>query len=269
MTTSFDFMGLPPELRIKIYKEVLQSVDICMKKRYGSQGRSLRFVTSEQSPLELTMNLRLTNLFVQHELDYEIVRLTIAKVKQLIKTVHHPLGYSSTTQPNIPHHAFWVTQPLLTISPKAKTYKDIQNLQLTTYLSELHDVGHFLGKEVAFLVALAPHVRCLTLNIKLPEHLADIKECKVHRIMNRGVGTLIFHFFEAVRAKSELDRAERGPAEGVVKVQINFPAGYSRAGGDLWGYLAGGKEEVFAGLRVRASLDEEGVIRGVILSTRG
>ncbi|UPX19669.1 uncharacterized protein EKO05_0009924 [Ascochyta rabiei] len=215
------------------------------------------------------LNLRLVCRQVTRELDYEIVQHTTSRVESTIGTVKKPLGYSSALQ-NIPSDPFWDEQPLLILDSEPKTYKDIQNLCITTYASDIHQSGSLGNDEQVFLESLAPHVRSLTLNMAVPEHVSAVSEQHACRVVGHAVEILTLHMFNAMCNTALQENRSKGdplPLGGVVKVQICFPAGCSYARLGLRDYFV--KVGGLMGLEMKMVKDEKCKIVGVVFALVG
>ncbi|XPS80696.1 hypothetical protein M3J09_012645 [Ascochyta lentis] len=303
--TTTGFLRLPAEIRLKIYGEVIRSakIDDDVDSFWNSsqftwnsdnshvgppigqavlQHNSLTAVGdvmpvddagTNQSEVDnsftAVLNLRSVCRQITRELDHEIIQHTIARINRTICTMHKPLGYSYALQSH-PSHPFWDDHPLLILDPKPTTYKAIQNLQLTTFASDIHYTGNLGNDEKSLLESLAPHTRSLTLNMAVPEHVSAVSEQHVRSVVGEGVATLILHLFSAMCNKAMEAQHRKGnplPPGGVVEVRIVFLVGHAYKRLDLWEYFvkAGGT----MGVEMELCRDGKGDIVGIVFAFVG
>lgn len=257
-STSFNLMRLPAEIRVKIYKEVILSPEniVVAGPFYSARhdNGNIHLIDFQYDRLHPTsedvlytsmcalvnrtadiLSLRLTNHRVKLELDHEIVQHAVAKINNMISAFRQPFGYSPLIQSSL-RNPFWDTQPLLAIGPQPKTYRDIQSVQMTTYVSDIHQPNDVENDEQDLLNVLGPHVRSLTLNMALPEHVSALSEQRVRGITIEAVEAIMFRMIRAMCMRSicrkEVLKQHLSdapfPAVGVVEVEINFPRAISR-----------------------------------------
>ncbi|KAF1363710.1 hypothetical protein EJ07DRAFT_152489 [Lizonia empirigonia] len=296
-STSFNLMRLPAEIRVQIYKEVIlsaENVDVAgpfysarnddgnipfigfQYDRHHSRSEDSLY-TSMSTLVNCTadiLSLRLTNHRIKLELDYKIVQHTVAKMNKMIRAIRQPLGYSPIIQSST-QNSFWDIQPLLAIDPQPKTYKDVQSVQMTTYVSDIHQPNDLETDEQDLLNVLGPHVRSLTLNMALPEHVSALSEQQVRGITVEAVEMLTFHMFRAIckRSMCRKDLLQQHltdtpfPAVGVVEVEINFPPGHFSLELGLLNFIFAPRD--LAELQMRPVISEEGELRGVVFGLAG
>lgn len=272
-------MGLPAEIRVQIYKAIIYSLQpfitsttkerpaytqlfgISYNLPVAATAYGYDKFNRDDAAVALTItdvyNLRRVSHQIKHELDHEIQVDATAQVLKAIQTLTHPLGYCSSIQTDIAQHPFWITHPVLIPTIAPNSYKNIQNLHLTTYVSELHLAGNLDDEELNFLRTLPPFVRSLTLNMAIPEHICLLPEKRVAAVVGEGVSTLILHIWKAM-----CDTAPMNQRVGIVQIAMNLPLGMEFTDMHYWRYLV--RVGKLRGLKIRLVQDRKGTVEGVV-----
>lgn len=272
-------MGLPAEIRVQVYKALIYSLQPYIastaKERpayaqlFGVSCNASVATTAygyDQSndhdaavaPTITDMyNLRRVSRQIKHEFDHEIKVAATAQVLKAIQTLTHPLGYCSSIQTNIAQHPFWTTHPVLIPTIAPNSYRNIQALHLTTYVSELHLAGNLDDEELHFLRTLPLFVRSLTLNMAIPEHICLLPEKRVAAVVGEGVSTLILHIWKAM-----CDTAPMNQRAGVVQIAMNLPLGMEFTDMHYWRYLV--RVGKLRGLKIKLVQDRKGTVESVV-----
>lgn len=238
------FMDAPAEIRIEIYKALVQPVRCSVA-------------------LTAFHSLRLTNRQIKHELDFEYVRYSVAQMTTAINDLQQPLGYSSSVQDGIPRHEFWsTTRPMLTMNPVPKMYSEIRNLHLTTLVSDYHIQLNDTGDQARqLLYALPASVRRLTLIVAIPEHIDDLM------IVSAGLNSLLQEIFWLLCSRVfRLDchrTHKKSPAStvGVEHIKVTFPLGADCRNMAFWKHCV--KRGQQDGLEMKYVKDRAGLIIAV------
>ncbi|KAF1363700.1 hypothetical protein EJ07DRAFT_152479 [Lizonia empirigonia] len=241
------FMDVPAEIRIEIYKALVQPVRCSVA-------------------LTAFHSLRLTSRQIKHELDFEYVRYSVAQMTTAINYLKQPLGYSSSVQDGIPRHEFWsTTRPMLTMNPVPKMYSEIRNLHLTTLVSDYHMQLNDTGDQARqLLYALPASVRRVTLIVAIPEHIDDLM------IVSGGLNSLLQEVFwllctQGFRLYCHRTHAQ-SPAStvGVEHIKVTFPLGADCRNMAFWKHCV--KRGQQDGLQMKYEKDRAGMIIAIVFN---
>jgi hypothetical protein len=149
-------------------------------------------------------------------------------VGETFRNLDRSLRYSFATN-SIPRNPFRDCNPTLVVEPEPKTYKDIQNIHITTYISDVDSPGNAYVNELDFLNATGPQVRILTLNMAMPKYIIVLPEQQKQSVMAESAGSLMMQTHRAMKNRSVNRSYERRPvpATGVVSIRINFSTNYA------------------------------------------
>jgi hypothetical protein len=151
-TQPSDFLGLPAELRVKIYTDIILAASRCT---FQEPGHGSLFWVKNSDSLDLYSSLdpahaavrryehvpglhplRLTCHCIRDELDHEIVRRVVLQVNDLLRDLNNPVGRLH----GISLHTSWIDRSLSRTISKPRAFKDVQNLRIFGRLQGIYNL---------------------------------------------------------------------------------------------------------------------------------
>lgn len=211
-------------------------------------------------------SLRLTSRLIKNEIDYEVSR---DAMKQMMASTRLICNWSEclTDDLNAPPYPEW-SGKLLYASPRPKTYKDIQNLRITT--STLG--AHWIWDMQDFLKATKPHVRSLTFDMTILKHVLEPSQEEQQQFVEEDMGKAVLNMWRAMCDLAS-DRSFRRRtfrplnANRPIRVQLNFSSSDPDIACGLWKSL--NAKTHYYGIEIRKIKNEQERVTGAAITLAG
>ena len=242
-TQPSDFLGLPAELRVKIYTETIPAPRKCTVEEFWKndlfwdEDSDSSDSSGDLNPAYAAVRrfehfcglhaLRLTCRHVKDELDYEIVRRVLLQVNDLLRDLDDPVGRLH----EISLHTSWVDRSLSRTISEPRAFKDIQNLRITGRLQDLYKVTGFrhISHGRNLLHDLSPLIRSLTFDLMGDQYFSVFPSAHMREqfMVYMDLLVLCMRKFMLERAycasSTQSGHHHLLPRSGVREIRINIP----------------------------------------------
>jgi hypothetical protein len=240
-TQPSDFLGLPAELRVKIYTDIILAASRCT---FQEPGHGSLFWVEDSDSLDLSSSLdpahaavrryehvpglhalRLTCHWIKDELDHEILRRVVQQVNDLLRDLNNLVGRLH----GISLHTSWIDRSLSRTISKPGAFRDVQNLRISGCLQDIYKlaVSRHISHRGDFLQGLAPHVRSLTFNLMRDQCFSNSPSAHTRQQFMIDMELLVRRILDFMTEKAycaagiESDLRHSIPPTGVREIRIN------------------------------------------------